>query len=111
MNDDLRLIVDCVSERDFHALVVALARRFGWLVSHTARAQVKGGRWITPACAGVPDLLLVRPPRVVFVELKAQEGRLTPEQRAWLDALGKCHQVECHLWRPGDWQAIQETLG
>ena len=37
---------------------------------------------------GEPDLRLVRPPRVVFLELKADKGKLTPEQTEGLDLLG-----------------------
>jgi len=53
--------------------------------------------------AGKPDLLMVRPglgtevsgitlpshvvPRLVFAELKSLEGKVTPDQRTWLEAL------------------------
>lgn len=107
---ELRLLVECVAERDFHALVVSLAKRLGWRVAHTARAQVRGGRWLTPTVAGLPDLLLCRPPRLIFAELKTDSGRLSEPQREWLDALGKCAGVEVYLWRPSDWQAIVATL-
>lgn len=32
--------------------------------------------------AGVPDLMLIRAGRAYFIELKADKGRLSPEQRA-----------------------------
>ncbi len=58
--------------------------------------------------AGFPDLVLVGN-TVVFVELKAQRGRLRPEQEAWLDALTRAG-VEAHVWRPEDWPAIHARL-
>lgn len=36
---------------------------------------------------GFPDLLVVLPGRVLFVETKALEGRVSPLQRIWLDKL------------------------
>ena len=54
---------------------------------------------------------MVRPPNVVFAELKTEVGKVGPEQRGWLDALGRCEGVEAGLWRPGDWKRIEEVLG
>jgi len=51
---------------------------------------------------GWPDIVLVRPPSVIFAELKTATGRLTPAQRTWLDALDGCPGVEAYLWRPSD---------
>ena len=61
---------------------------------------------------GVPDLLLVRSPRVIFAELKSQKGRLDikqrysprtgralPNQKDWKDALEACTGVEYFLWK------------
>jgi len=58
---------------------------------------------------GWPDLTLVRPPRIVFAELKAEDGHLLPEQRRWLDILDDCGQ-EVYLWRPSDFDEIQQIL-
>jgi hypothetical protein len=91
-----------VPEREFQASVVDLALLRGWKAwhDHDSRRNV----------AGLPDLLLVRPPRVLFAEIKAARGRLSPSQRTWLDALGRCPGVEVHVWRPGDWSEIEEAL-
>lgn len=40
-------------------------------------------KFVSPGCAGVPDRLVVLPGgRVIFVELKADGGRLSPLQAA-----------------------------
>ena len=89
------------SERDFQRQVLALAKLRGWLAFHTYDSR--------RSTAGVPDLLLVRPPRVVFAELKTERGMVSPAQRAWLDALGRC-SVESYCWRPSCWGELDAIL-
>jgi hypothetical protein len=105
------------TEADWQAQVVELARLRRWRVAHfaTGRVAARGGveRFVTPALydgAGFPDLVLVRPPRLLFVELKRQTGRTSPAQDAWLAALFACDGVECYVWRPGDWASVEEVL-
>ena len=48
---------------------------------------------------GFPDLLVVTPKGLVFIELKrTRGGKLAPEQQAWLDALDAagCPSVTCY---------------
>ncbi len=91
-----------ISERDFQAQILDLARLAGWRAYHTfdSRRSQKG----------FPDLCLVRPPVVLFVELKSEDGKLRPEQREWLEALSRCEGVEARLWRPPDFEEIERTL-
>lgn len=89
------------TERGFQQQVVACAHLFGWRVYHTYDSRRSG--------AGFPDLVLVRRPRVIFAELKAERGRLTEDQRAWLTALYGC-SVERYLWRPSDWRHVERIL-
>ena len=89
-----------VSEKVFMAQVIDLASICGWLVYHThdsRRSQV-----------GFVDLVLVRK-RVLWVELKAETGTLSPVQQVWSDWL-KAAEQEVYLWRPSDWDEIQKVL-
>ena len=91
-----------LSEKHFQQQVLDLARLAGFLVYHTHDSR--------RSAPGFPDLVLVRPPAVLFAELKSEGGRLRPEQEAWLATLEDCPGVQARLWRPGDWLEIEETL-
>lgn len=107
-----RLLLDVAcSERDFQRALMELARLTGWRMYHARPAQYRRGGWATPLAgdAGLPDLILCKPPRLIFAELKSARGRLSPAQAQWMDALRACG-VEVYLWRPSDWQEIVATL-
>jgi VRR-NUC domain len=78
-----------VPEKQWQATVVDAARLLGWKVFHPYDSRRSEPGW--------PDLTLVRPPRLVFVELKVH-GRLTGAQRRWLSLLAACG-AEAYLWR------------
>lgn len=91
-----------VREADFQKQVIQVAERFGWLVYHTYDSR---------RCApGFPDLVLVKGSRVIFAELKSHRGRLTPEQKAWIEALERAEEVEAMVWKPKDWRNIERIL-
>lgn len=88
------------SERGFQAAVLEFAALRGWLCFHpfdSRRSQ-----------AGFPDLVLVRD-RVIFVELKAPQGRISPDQHQWIDALENAG-AQVYVWRPADWPEIEAAL-
>lgn len=99
------------SEQAFLRRVVRLARQAGWRVFHPAPARF-GKVWRTPYAgdAGLPDLILCRPPRLLFVELKSARGRVSPQQQAWLTALAQCSEVHTAVWREGDLESIEKIL-
>jgi hypothetical protein len=58
--------------------------------------------------SGWPDLVIAGR-RVIFVELKKEDGRLDPEQAAWLRSLHAAG-AEAHCWRPSDWPVVAKRL-
>ena len=94
-----------MSEAELQAAVIELARWSGWAYMHITDSR-------RSAAVGFPDLVLVhrRTGCLVFAELKAEKGKLTDEQHAWLTSLGKQHQAV--VWRPADWESgeIQRVL-
>jgi hypothetical protein len=73
---------------------------------------MRSGKWATPlqGDAGLPDLILCKPPRLLFAELKRERGRVSEAQADWLDALSRCSGVEVYLWKPSDWEFIVRIL-
>jgi hypothetical protein len=90
-----------LTERAFQSQVVRLARLFGWACYHTRDSRRSE--------AGFPDLVMVRRPRVVWAELKSERGRLSPEQKAWIEELRASGQA-VYIWRPSSWQEIERVL-
>jgi len=90
------------SERDFQAAVLDLARLRGWRSFHVRESQGSAHGW--------PDLILLRRGRMIAAELKSMKGRPTPWQLVWLEDLGQVAGVESHLWRPSDWDDIEQAL-
>ena len=90
-----------VSERDWQATVVQLAKLRGWRHYHTHDSR--------RSAPGFPDLVLVRGERVIFAELKTDTGRVSVAQREWLDAL-RLTPAEVAIWRPRDWDDVQACL-
>ncbi len=89
-----------ITEREFQAQVVQLARLCGWMVYHTHDSR--------RSAAGFPDLVLVRE-TVLFVELKVPPNRLSPDQAAWVERLRGAGQAAC-VWTPDQWGEIELTL-
>lgn len=84
------------------ARVRQYARANGWLFHH-----VRDSRGCDP---GFPDTCLTDGSSVLFMELKSNTGKPTPEQARWLSLLEHTGQVECGIWRPRDFATIVERL-
>ena len=103
-----------ISEKDFTKQVIDLAHLHGWLVAHFRTAMTKRGNYMTPVQAdgkGFPDLVLVstKQSRVIFAELKAEKGKLSPAQSLWLNTL-EFTPMEVYVWRPSDFDEINRIL-
>ena len=90
-----------MTESDLSRAVIELAELLGWRVYSIRNSR----RGIVQSATGpgYPDLTLVKPPRVVFAELKVGRNRPTAAQEGWLEALDRCPGVESHLWTDLDW--------
>ena len=91
-----------VLEKDWQKQVRELAQTLGWRRAyHTFDSRRSD--------TGFPDLVLVRD-RVVFLELKREKGKVSPDQREWLRALTAA-KAEVYLARPRHLQALAQVLG
>jgi hypothetical protein len=91
-----------LSESDFQAQVVDLAKLRGWWVRHVR--DERGNQ------AGWPDLTLIRGHRLVLAELKREDGRVRPSQAEVLGLLHGVRSVESWLWRPSNWPELEAVL-
>jgi len=110
MNNTNRLFK--INENAFTAAVVEIAHWHQWLVFHPLPAQTSRGRWVTAmqGNTGFPDLVLVKPGAgIVFAELKSAVGRVSEQQRRWLDSI-EAAGGEQHVWRPIDINNIRKRL-
>lgn len=89
------------TEARFQASVIRYAELMGWRIYHTRDSR--------GSHKGFPDLVLVRRPRVIFAELKAERGKTRREQMDWLEALDGCG-VEVYVWKPSQQDLIARIL-
>lgn len=103
MTTTARQILDrAMTERQWMDTVLAQAAVTGWEFYHpwNSMHSVKG--W--------PDLVLCRPPRLIFAELKRESGgKVSAEQQGWLDLLRECG-AETYVWKPSDWPTVEKVL-
>lgn len=91
-----------MKEKRWLAQVREMAEGFGWWVCHHYDS-----RRTTP---GWPDLMLIRPPRLILAELKRHGEKATEPQARVLYLLGQCKGVEAYLWRPLDADRVEAVL-
>ena len=104
-----------ISETTWQGIVIGIAHACGWRVAHFRKVRIQRANgsvyYATPAAVdgvGYPDLCLVRGEQLIYAELKAELGKVEPEQAVWIDALRLA--VPCYVWRPSDADTMQEVL-
>jgi hypothetical protein len=98
MTGALDIIAKGMTEDDLLTGVMQLLTLRRWLWTHSRRSD----RAILQGDPGFPDIIAVRPPRLLAIELKSARGRVGPMQPEWLDRLQKSG-AESYVWRPTDW--------
>ncbi len=100
------MIAEQMSENDLLNKVIDTALRYGWMYYHTYNSR--------RSVPGFLDLVLVHADRgVLWRELKKQNGRVSPDQRKWMDRLTAAGE-NVGVWRPSDWvsdRIVKELMG
>jgi VRR-NUC domain len=101
-----------ISETAYRNTIVAAARLHGWLVHHCRPAQDRRGQWAThiQGDPGFPDLILVRGGRMLCLEVKAEKGKATAAQEAWIGAMRRVPGAVAEVVRPSTWSWVQAQL-
>lgn len=95
--------VRAVTEAELRAVVVAKAHALGWRVFSLPIARTR--RPVKDA-VGYPDLTLARYGRVLWLELKQDDGVLSKAQLAWLRELAPL----CVVLRPCNLDSLDLLL-
>ena len=90
-----------ITEKEFMAQVIQLAKLCGWMVYHTHDSR--------HSCAGFPDLVLLRRGVLIVAELKIGDKQPTTLQQDWLREFARAN-VNSFCWRPDDWPTIEAFL-
>lgn len=103
-----------INEKSFQRAVIELAGFTGWRIYHPVPAMNARGGWRTAqeGHVGFPDLVLAKAGPtggLIFAELKTAVGRVSPDQRLWLDTLEQAG-AEVYVWRPTDIATIRTRL-
>ena len=110
-----------MTEAEFQTSLIKWARSLGWRV-HAERPARTAEGWRTPIAGdkGWPDLVLCRPPRLIFAELKVGKNQPTADQVEWLRDLAMVrgrddltpprNVIETVVWRPEMWSQILVIL-
>jgi len=104
-----------VSEKEFATQVEDLLKVFGWHWTHFRPGwSKKGYRTPIKGHKGFPDYVAVRNGTCLFIEIKSEEGKLTPEQEDWqnlLQRVARCSLgIQYWLWKPSDAERMVEIL-
>lgn len=104
MTDGRAVLLATLTEAQFQRQVIEWAARAEWRVFHAYDSRRSTG--------GFPDLVLTKPGQpVIFAELKTTTGRVSREQRIWLDDFAlSSSNVLARVWRPTDEDAIKAVL-
>ena len=92
------------TEKELREQIRDLAQFLGWRFYFT---------WTSMhSPRGMPDLILCRPPRLIFAELKTdkRKSKLSPEQARWLWELRRVPGVEVYVFRPRQLERIVKIL-
>lgn len=90
------------TEKEWQLAVNQLLALHGWRSYHTFDSR--------RSSEGFPDVIALKPPRMLAVELKTDKGKPTQAQLDWLNAFAGVDQVEAHIWVPRGLDAIMEIL-
>lgn len=83
-----------MSEVELQNQIIDRAKTYKWWWWHDKDSRLNN--------SGLPDLILIRPPRLIFAELKRQRAHLRPAQKVCLQLLRQIPCIEVNVWRPID---------
>ncbi len=103
MTPTARQLLDAaMPEAEYQEQIIQWAEACGWWAYHVHDSRRSN--------AGFLDLFLLRPPELFLWEVKAEKGRVRPEQQMVIDALRQVKRVRAGIVRPSDWPWVEAEL-
>lgn len=91
-----------VTEAQYMQQIKDAARALNWRTFHCFNSRRSD--------KGFPDLLLIRGPNLLTLEVKSERGRVTAEQADWIAAFKQVKYVDAAIARPPNWDEILDVL-
>lgn len=108
-----KLIDGQLSEKQWQKQVEEALTVYGWWWMHIPPNVVVCPRCTTKIYRGIakgfPDILAIKPPYILWIELKRERGQLDSDQRRVLAMLEACDQIVRHA-RPRDREALLNLI-
>lgn len=100
-----------MSEATFQKWITAFARENGWRIFHVNNSTK---RLMRGTSAGFPDLTMVYEDELIFMEVKAEGGKLSEAQEGWRTALegldARNAGIQYHVVYPSDKSYVMGLL-
>ena len=90
-----------ITERQFQDTVLEAAQYLGWWPFHVFDSRRSNEGW--------PDLVLLKPPRALFLELKSELGKVSAAQCHVIEMLEDCG-FTCGVFRPSQLDELLAIL-
>lgn len=101
MKHPLQALYANETEAHYQGRIVHAAKLLGYRAYHTYDSY--------RSAPGFPDLVLAKPGRLIFVEVKTESGVVEPDQHWWINVLRSSGQ-EVYVWKPSDWPRVFRVL-
>ena len=110
---EFRKLVDGkLSEEQWQRQVEGALDAFGWWYFHippTVLVCPHGTRIYRGIRKGIPDICAIRPPYMIWLELKTERGHVSAEQKRVMDMLRACGLIALHA-RPRDREQVLQLI-
>lgn len=91
-----------MTEAELQRIVCDALTFGGWLWMHQRPGRTSTGwRTAIEGTAGFPDLIALRGERVLVLEVKSETGRISIDQRRWIEAWRRAG-IDARIIRPVD---------
>jgi Holliday junction resolvase len=98
-------VLNQVTEATWQRQVEDLLTVHGWSAFHDLSGKTSGN------CArGFPDLIAIRGPELLVLELKKMSGRATREQVAWIERFDGVEASEAYVVKPNQFDWLERRL-